>query len=98
MKKNATESGRVPFQAVTLQSLKERFFHESNGIHLMEDTRPPGGDGLHGRKRRQTGCTGSAYVFVCGSPSSVFEIRAIYRTRRRPAPAPEPEGGSENRP
>jgi hypothetical protein len=53
-----------------------------------------GCDRLHGRKNRQTDCAGRTYVFVCGSPSSILEIRFLYRTQRHPAYAPEPESGS----
>jgi hypothetical protein len=60
------------------------------------DHAPEGSDGRRGRLSRPADDT-DWMDLSAGTPSFLFEIRSLYRTRRHSAIAPEPEGGSENK-
>jgi hypothetical protein len=65
-----------------------------HGKDCCTDNAPDGNDGLHGLHVRRTASVCRVRAYVCGAPpSSIFEIRTIYRPQRRPTCLPVYERG-----
>ena len=111
MKKTGKKNWRLHFHGISLRAFTITNY-ENNCIHNMEATfpldsrRPPCGTGrrpdnrcaerrrrLHGRNSRQA----DGRTPVCESPSSIPEIRPLYRTRRHPVLPPYMNGGTAKR-